>query len=118
MKKIVLIFLGVILFASATLAQEVIKAKDAHNYIGKKVTVIGKIKSIAGPGYLSSMSFYLVTDSTEVGIVVIVPREIWTKSKILNENQKGKIMKIAGLIKLGGEPYTTVENLSDVKILP
>jgi len=118
MKKIVLILLSAILFTSATLTQGIIKAKDAHNYIGKKVTVIGKIKSIAGPGYLSSMSFYLVTDSTEVGIGVIVPKEIWTKSELLNENQKGKIMKITGLIKLNGEPYTTIENLSDVKILP
>jgi hypothetical protein len=103
--------------SSVTFAQKAIKAKDAPKYVGKKVTIIGTIKSVAGPGYLTSMSFYLVTDSVDVGIAIVVPMKIWSKSKVFNENQKGKIMKVTGLIKLNGEPYTEVENISDVKIM-
>lgn len=102
--------------ASLALAQEVVKAKDARDYIGKRVIIIGKIKSIAGPGYLSSMSFYLVTDSVEIGFSVTVPLKVWRKSKVLNEKQQGKTMKVTGLVKLNGEPYTEVEKLSDVQI--
>jgi hypothetical protein len=116
MKKILGIVFLLTISASFALAQEVIKAKDAHNYIGKRVTVIGKIKSIAGPGLLSSMSFYLATDNAEIGIGVIVPMKIWSKSKQLNEKQKGKIMKVTGLIKLNGEPYTVVKSLTDIEI--
>jgi hypothetical protein len=117
MRKILGIVFLAIKLASGASAQEVIKAKDAHNYIGKTVTIIGKIKYIAGPGLLSSMSFYLVTDSTKIGIDVTIPIEIWSKSKVLNENQEGKIMKVTGLIKLNGEPYTKVKNSANVEIM-
>jgi hypothetical protein len=76
MRKILGIVFLLTLSASIALAQEVIKAKDAHNYIGKRVTIIGKIKSIAGPGYTSSIFYYLVTDSAEIGIGVTVPIKV------------------------------------------
>jgi len=83
MKKIPwVVFL--LLISSVAFAQKAIKAMDARKYIGKKVTIIGTIKSIAGPGYLTSMSFYLVTDSADVGMEVIVPMKIWGKSKMFN----------------------------------
>jgi hypothetical protein len=121
---ILLLFLASILTCKAS-AQEVIKAKDAHQYVGKIVTVIGKIKYIAGPGYLSSMSFQLVTDSSEVGIAITIPMKIWSKSKVLNEKQTGKIMKAKGLIeqiikqdkKQNSLPYIVIKNVSDVQIL-
>ena len=117
MRKILGIFFLLTISASVVLAQEVIKAKDAYKYIGKKVTVIGKINSIAGPGITSNMSFYLVTDTVKIGIGVTVPIKVWSKSKVLNEEQKGKTMKVTGLVKLNGEPYTNVEKLSDVQII-
>lgn len=117
MRKILGMFFLLTLSASVVLAQEVIKAKDAYKYIGKRVTIIGKIKFMAGPGYTSSIFYSLVTDSAEIGIGVTVPIKVWRKSKVLNTNKEGKTMKVTGLIKLNGEPYTEVENLSDVQIL-
>ena len=112
--------LSVILLTSLSLnalAPQLIKAKDCKLYIGKKMTVVGKIKYIAGPGYLTSTSYYLVTDSVEIGIGIIVPMKVMEKSKVLNEKIKGKTMRVFGLIRLNGEPYMEIKKASDVEII-
>jgi energy-converting hydrogenase Eha subunit E len=116
MRKFICTFFTAIIFTAGAFAQKLIKAKDAHNYMGKTVTIIGKIESMAGPGYLSSISYYLVTDTTKIGISVTIPMKIWRKSKTLITDQKGKTMKVTGVIRLNGEPATDVKNLRDVEI--
>ncbi|WP_183561902.1 hypothetical protein [Mucilaginibacter sp. SP1R1] len=124
MKHIILLLFLILIFNFDARAQE-IKAKDAHQYVGKTVTVVGKIKYIVGPGYLTSMSFLLVTDSSEVGVAITVLMKIWSKSKVLNEKQGGKTMKAKGLIEQitkqdttkNSLPYIVIKNLSDVHIL-
>jgi len=99
-------------------AQEAIKAKDANKYVGQNVTVIGKIRSVAGPGISSSVYWYVATDSVEVGLSVEIPIKVWGKSKIrlYTDNLKGKSVKIYGLILMNHEPYVVVKRRSDIKI--
>ncbi|MES2275703.1 MAG: hypothetical protein V4592_06755 [Bacteroidota bacterium] len=125
MKRVILILFLVSIFTYNASAQEIIKAKYARQYVGKIVTVTGKIKYIAGPGYLSSMSFQLVTDNSEVGVSITVPMKVWSKSKVLNEKQTGKIMKAHGLIEQiiakdksqNSLPYIVIKRVSDIQIL-
>lgn len=124
MKNISSLLIIASIFTYKASAQKIIKAKDAQQYIGKIVTVMGNIKYIAGPGYLSSTSFQLVNDNSEVGVVITVPMKIWSKSKVLNEKQTGKIMEAHGLIeqiiaKDKGQnslPYIVIKSVSDVQI--
>ncbi len=126
MRSVILLLFLSLIFAYCASAQELIKAKDTRKYVGKVVTIAGKIKCIAGPGYLTSMSFQLVTDGSEVGVDITIPMEIWSKSKVLNENQEGKTMKAKGLVEqiIGKKditqktlPYIVIKSLSDVEIM-
>jgi len=101
-------------------AQKTIKAKNALKHIGEKVFVTGKIVAASGPGYDNSIGFYLVTDSTEVGVGVTVPFDIWSKykkrDKLLNGHIKGKIMKVYGMLELSGEPQIRINKAKDIDL--
>ncbi|MBD1366892.1 hypothetical protein IDJ77_23985 [Mucilaginibacter sp. ZT4R22] len=102
-------------------AQKTIKAKDAYKHIGEKVFVVGEIKGQAGPGYLNSISFYVITDSIKVGLGITVPYKIWRKYKLgqktLNSDLKGQTIKVYGLLKLYGEPQIEIKKASDLQVI-
>jgi hypothetical protein len=100
MKHFILPICLITLFAFNPSDQKVIEAKDCKEYAGKKITVFGKVKSFAGPGYSTSIDYYVTTDSVENGLAVEVPIEVYSKSKKLQLNQTGKMIEVYGLIKL------------------
>jgi hypothetical protein len=99
-------------------AQKIIKAKDAGNYIGEDRWVEGRIISIAGPGYSSTITHYVGTDTIKVGIAAKIPLLVWSKSpKLARSTLKGKLVKAHGVKKdFYQQPYLVIRDTADLKV--
>ncbi|RFZ95255.1 hypothetical protein D0C36_06930 [Mucilaginibacter conchicola] len=117
-----LLIILLVFFARPALAQKIIAAKDANRYGGKEVYVIGKIVNVAGPGYSRDMSIFVASDSTELGVSVVIPFKIWSKYEnrkgLLAADVKGKKIKVYGRIERVAEldSFIRIRKAADIQI--
>jgi hypothetical protein len=76
-----------------------IKARNAHQYIGKEVIVEGRLCSYGNSSYLQFASLYLGPDTSHKQLEVLIQGGNYYKGKIWIGNYVGKEVRIRGIVK-------------------
>ncbi len=106
--KLLILFLLVLMLNQKLSAQnyQIVKAGNAHRYIGKEVIVKGKLCCFGNSSYAQVAWFYLGPDTANKQLKVVIQGNTYLNSgKIWIGNYKGKEVQIKGIVKGDKEIY-------------
>jgi hypothetical protein len=118
--KHLLIIAFATLFTYKASAQKVIKAKDAHKYIGETIVVEGRLTNWVNSSYAQSAAFYIGTNRNPKQLTIISQGSHYTdtKAKTWVGNYIGKIVLIQGTVIQPDRNGLVMNMLDTIRLKP